>query len=306
MDKVSVIGAGQVGSTTALMIAQKEFADVTLIDIVQGLAKGKALDIAEAAPIGGYDSRVFGTEEISEIEGSKVVVVTAGLTRSPGMSRQDLLEKNATIVEGIIKDIARYAPLSIIVMVTNPLDLMTYLALKVSGFPWHRVVGQAGVLDAARFRCFVAAELGVSVEDVSAMVLGGHGDSMVPLPRYTTVSGIPIPELLPSDTINRLVERTRRGGGEMVNLLGTSALYAPGASVALMVEAIARDKKRILPCSVCLHGQYGVEGVCMGVPVKLGATGVEEVIELELTGEELEAFQDSARICREQIDLLKI
>jgi len=305
MNKVSIIGAGQVGAAAALFIAQKQIASLLLVDVVPGLARGKALDLSQAAPVAGYGVRIAGTERLSEIEGSRIVVVTAGAARRPGMSRLDLLEKNASIVKGIAEDIAKYAPSAVVIMVTNPLDLITYLAWRISGFPPHRVLGQAGILDGARFSYFVAQELGCSPEDVSAMVLGGHGDTMVPLPRYTCVSGVPITELLPPEKIAQLVERTRRGGAEIVGLLRTgSASFAPGAAVAQMVEAILEDKKRILPCSAYFQGEYGVEDVYMGVPVRLGARGVEEILELKLAPEELKALRASAELYKQGIERL--
>jgi malate dehydrogenase len=305
MNKVSIIGAGQVGAATTLFIARRQIADILLVDIVPGLARGKALDLSQAAPVEGYGTRIAGTDNISEIEGSTIVVVTAGVTRRSGMSRLDLLEKNASIVKGIAQDIAKYVPSAIIIMVTNPLDLLTYLVWKISGFSRQRVLGQAGILDTARFRYFVAQELGVSCQDVSAMVLGGHGDTMVPLPRYTCVSGVPITELLSAEIIAELTERTRRGGAEIVGLLKTgSASFAPGAAAAQMVEAILGDKKRILPCSAYLQGEYGIEDLYMGVPVKLGAQGVEEVLKLKLTPEELKTLRASAEVYRQGIEQL--
>ena len=302
MKKVSVIGAGNVGATTALLIAERELADVVLVDIVEGVPQGKGLDIAEAAPINGFDAKVKGTNGYPEVSGSDVVVVTAGLPRKPGMSRLDLLQRNAAIVGEVSSNIARYAPTSIVIMVTNPVDVMTYHAWKITGFPHNRVVGQAGVLDSARFAAFVSFELGISVEDISAMVLGGHGDEMVPLPRYTAVSGIPITELLAAETIDRLIERTRKGGSEIVGLLKTgSAFYAPAAAVTQMVEAILKDKRRILPCSAYLKGEYGIDDVYIGVPVKLGINGVEEIVELKLTEPELISLQDSAKVYKKGI-----
>lgn len=306
MKKVSIIGSGNVGATTALFIAERELADVVLVDIVEGVPQGKGLDMAEAAPINRFDAEVKGTNSYSEIGGSDIVVVTAGLPRKPGMSRLDLLKKNADIIGEVAGNIAKYAPDSMVIMVTNPVDVMTYHAWKVTGFPQNRVMGQAGVLDSARFAAFIAMELDVSVEDISAMVLGGHGDEMVPLPRYTTVSGIPITELLSDETIDRLIERTRKGGSEIVGLLKTgSAFYAPAAAVTRMVEAVMKDKKRIVPCSAYLTGEYGVDEVYVGVPVKLGANGVEEIIELKLTQEELDSFQNSANVYKEGIASLK-
>lgn len=305
MKKISIIGAGSVGATAAFIIANKELSDVVMVDIIPDMPQGKGLDMAEASPVQRYDSQITGTNDYADIADSDVVIVTSGLPRKPGMSREDLLQKNAEIVGSVTEQIAKYAPNAIIILVTNPLDIMTYHAWKVSGFPANRVMGQAGILDSARFRYFIAEALNVSIEDISAMVLGGHGDTMVPLPRYTTVAGIPIIELMSEETISQLSERTRNGGGEIVNLLKTgSAFYAPGAAVAQMVEAIIKDKKRILPCSAYLTGQYGIKDIYIGVPVKLGADGVEEIIELWLTDSELEALQKSANIYREGISSL--
>jgi malate dehydrogenase len=305
MKKISIIGAGNVGATAAFIIANKELSDVVMVDIIPDMPQGKGLDMAEASPIQQYDSQIIGTNDYTDIADSDIVIVTSGLPRKPGMSREDLLQKNAEIVGGVTEQIVKYAPNSVIILVTNPLDIMTYHAWKVSGFPANRVVGQAGILDSARFRYFIAEALNVSIEDISAMVLGGHGDTMLPLPRYTTVAGIPITELMSEETISQLSERTRNGGGEIVNLLKTgSAFYAPGAAVAQMAEAIIKDKKRILPCSAYLTGQYGINDVYIGVPVKLGADGVEEIIELRLTDSELAALQKSANIYREGISLL--
>ncbi|MEK7398412.1 MAG: malate dehydrogenase, partial [Candidatus Poribacteria bacterium] len=297
MKKVSVIGSGNVGASTALLIAQRELADVVLVDIVEGIPQGKGLDMLESAPVDGFDSKVFGTNDYSEIRGSDIIVVTAGFPRKPGMSRLDLQKQNADIIGGISQKIADYAPASVIIMVTNPVDIMTYHAWKVTGFPKNRVMGQAGVLDSARFATFIAMELDVSMENISAMVLGGHGDEMVPLPRYTTVSGIPITELMSEDVIKKLIERTQNGGAEIVQLLKTgSAFYAPAASITQMVEAIIKNKKRILPCSVYLKGEYGISDVFVGVPVKLGINGVEEIIELKLTEAELTMLRNSAEV----------
>ncbi|MEE8323997.1 MAG: malate dehydrogenase [Candidatus Bathyarchaeia archaeon] len=305
MNKVSIIGAGNVGASTARLIAQKELADVVLVDIVEGLPQGKALDILESGPIEGFDSKIIGTNSYQEIKNSKVTVITAGLPRKPGMSRLDLLEKNHRIVKSIIQNIVETAPETIIVMVTNPLDVMTYVAFKESGFKSSHVLGQAGVLDSSRFRSFIAMELGVSVEDVQSMVLGGHGDSMVPLPRYTTVSGIPVTELLSSDVIERLINRTRKAGAEIIAHLKTSsAYYSPAAAIGQIVESILKDKKRIVPASSYLNGEYGLKNVYVGVPVKLGSQGVEEIIELELTEDELKALQRSAAIYVEAIKTL--
>ena len=293
--KISVIGAGNVGATTALMLAQHQLGDVVLLDIIEGMPEGKALDMAEAGPVARFESHVRGTEKYEDIAGSEIVVMTAGLPRKPGMTRMDLLTKNAEIVTSATREIVKHAPESIIVMVTNPLDVMAYVAFKTSGFPKQRVVGMAGVLDSTRFREFIAAELNVSVEDTHTMVLGGHGDSMVPLPRYTTVAGIPITQLLPSETIKKLVDRTRKGGTEIVNLLKTgSAYYAPAASIAVMVEAIVHNKKRVLPASAYLEGEFGFKDVFAGVPVILGRNGVEKIVEIELSDQEKEALSKSA------------
>ncbi|MFC1582627.1 malate dehydrogenase [Planctomycetota bacterium] len=302
MSKVSVIGAGNVGATAAFLAAQKELGDVALVDVVDGLSEGKALDQWEAAPVERFDSLVTGGNDYSLIKDSDVVIVTAGLARKPGMDRLDLLKKNAAIISEVSANIKANAPEAIIVMVTNPLDVMTYLAWQTSGFPCERVVGQAGVLDSARFKAFIAMELEVSVADIQTMVLGGHGDSMVPLIRYTSVSGIPLSELMSQEAIDALVERTRKGGAEIVGLLKTgSAFYAPGASAVAMAESIIRDKKRILPCSCYLTGQYGIDNLYIGVPCKLGSSGVEQIIELELEDSELEALQASAAIYNDNI-----
>ncbi|MBU0568067.1 malate dehydrogenase [bacterium] len=301
--KVSVIGAGNVGATCAFLVAQKDLADVVLVDILEGVPQGKALDMAQASSLEGFNSKVVGTNDYSRIKDSDVVVITAGLARKPGMSREDLLLKNAQIIKEVSLKIAEYAPNPIILMVSNPLDVMTYLAYHVSGFPAHRVLGQAGVLDSARFRYFVAEELGISIKDVSAMVLGGHGDSMVPLPRYTTVSGVSILELLPMEKIERIIERTRNGGSEIVSLLKTgSAFYSPASSACFMTEAILKDHKQILPASAYLDGQYGIKDLYIGVPVKLGRNGVEEIVELPLKDEELSLLQSSAKIYKEALN----
>lgn len=306
MNKVSIIGSGNVGTSTALYLAEKKIADVCLIDVVEGLSEGKALDAEESAPIRKYDIELRGTTNFSELAGSDVVVVTAGIARKPGMSRADLLNTNANIIKSVSEKIAQYTPNSILVMVTNPLDVMSYVALKTTGFALKRVVGMAGILDATRFRYFVAQKLGVAVGDTTAMVLGGHGDSMVPLPRYSTVGGIPITAILSKDEIDKIIERTRKGGAEIVGYLKTgSAYYAPAASVAEMVECIIRDKKRILPCSAYLRGEYGIEGIFVGVPVVLGKNGVDQIIELELIPEEKEALHVSAAAVKEVIEKLE-
>jgi len=293
--KVAVIGAGNVGATAAQRIAERELGDVTLIDIVEGLPQGKALDLWESGPVMGHDSRLTGSNDFAAMQGSDVVVVTAGLARKPGMTRSDLLGKNAEIVRGIAESIRKHAPDAVVVTVTNPLDPMTWLTWKVTGFPHQRVVGMAGILDSARFRTFIADELKVSVREVEAMVLGGHGDTMVPLVRYATVNGVPIPDLLPAATVERLVQRTRDGGAEVVALLKTgSAYYAPAASVLVMVESILRDQKRLVPCCALVQGAYGLSDVYLGVPVVLGRGGVERVVELKLSADELKALKGSA------------
>ncbi|HLB12821.1 MAG TPA: malate dehydrogenase [Dehalococcoidia bacterium] len=305
--KITVIGAGNVGATTAQRIAEKGYADVLLVDIVEGLPQGKALDLRQAGPILGYDSAVVGTNGYDETAGSKIVVITSGVPRKPGMSRDDLVHTNMNIVKSVTEQIVRYSPDCIIVTVTNPLDAMTQLAFKVSGFPRERVMGMAGVLDTARFRSFLAVELGVSVGDVSAYVLGGHGDTMVPLTRLTTVGGVPVAQLLPMERLEAIVQRTRKGGEEIVSFLKTgSAFYAPSAAVAQMVDAIVYDKKQILPCSVYLEGEYGISGLFVGVPVKLGARGVEEVVQIELTTEERAALHRSADAVRELVQIMKL
>ena len=295
------------GATTAQRIAEKGYADVLLVDIVEGLPQGKALDMRQAGPILGYDSAVVGTNGYDETAGSKIVVITSGVPRKPGMSRDDLVHTNMNIVKSVTEQIVRYSPDCIIVTVTNPLDAMTQLAFKVSGFPRERVMGMAGVLDTARFRSFLAVELGVSVGDVSAYVLGGHGDTMVPLTRLTTVGGVPVAQLLPMERLEAIVQRTRKGGEEIVSFLKTgSAFYAPSAAVAQMVDAIVYDKKQILPCSVYLEGEYGISGLFVGVPVKLGARGVEEVVQIELTTEERAALHRSADAVRELVQIMKL
>lgn len=294
--KITVVGAGQVGTTVAQLIAYKNLADVVLIDIIEGVPQGKALDLQESGPLQVFDSLITGTNDYKDTAGSDIVVITAGLPRKPGQDRSDLLKTNAKIVKQVTEQIMQYSKNPIIIVVSNPLDAMVYLAKKVSGLPRERVMGMAGVLDASRFRTFVALELNCSMVDVDAMVLGGHGDSMVPMPRYTTVSGISITGLMKPDQIERLVDRTRKGGAEIVGLLKNgSAFLAPGASVVKMVEAILQDKKRILPCTVFLRGEYGWKDIFFGVPVELGFNGINKVIELELTPEEKEMLDTSAR-----------
>ena len=304
--KITIVGAGNVGATTAHWAAARELGDIVLIDIIEGVPQGKALDLYEASPVEGFDCRVTGTNDYEDTRDSDVVVITAGVARKPGMSRDDLITTNAGIVGSVTKEITARSPGCVLIVVSNPLDVMVTKAHMQCGFPRERIMGMAGVLDSARFRSFISMELGVSVEDITATVLGGHGDSMVPLPRYSAVSGIPITALMEPDRIEALVQRTRDGGAEIVNYLKTgSAFYAPGAAVAQMVEAILKDKKRILPCAALLEGEYGQEGIFMGVPVKLGAGGMEEVVELELTPEEKAAFDESADHVRELIKTLE-
>jgi len=301
-NKVTVIGAGNVGATTAQRIAEAGLADVVLVDIVEGLPQGKGLDLAEAAPVVGHDARIVGTNDYDATAGSDVIVVTSGLARQPGMSRDDLLARNAGIVRAVVEASAPKSPDAVLIVVTNPLDAMCHVAMQASGFPRERVLGMAGVLDSARFRTFIAEELGVSVADTHAFVLGGHGDTMVPLPRYSTVAGIPITDLLPEDRIAALVDRTANGGAEVVALLKTgSAFYAPAASVFEMVDAILRDRRRVLPCAVLLQGEYGTNGLFVGVPVVLGAGGMQRVIEITLTADERAAFERSAAAVEELV-----
>jgi malate dehydrogenase len=305
--KVTVVGAGNVGATTAQYIVERGLADVVLTDVVDGLPQGKALDLLQAGPVHGYDCRITGANDYEPTAGSDIIVITAGLARKPGMSRDDLLMKNAEIVGGVVTETARRSPTAILIVVTNPLDAMAQLALRRSGFPTQRVIGMAGVLDSARFRTFIAQELDVSVENVTAFVLGGHGDTMVPLPRYSTVAGIPITELLPKDRLEALVTRTANGGAEIVGLLKTgSAYYAPAASVVEMVEAILKDKKKVLPCTAYLEGEYGVKGLFVGVPAKLGRRGIEQILQITLSPDEAAALGRSAAAVRELTDKLGI
>jgi len=305
--KVTVVGAGMVGGTTAHRLADMELCDVVLIDIIEGLPQGKGLDLAESAPVVGYDSRVTGTNDYKDTANSDIVVITAGIARKPGMSRDDLLKTNHNIVKETTEKVVKYSPNSILIVVSNPLDAMTQTAYKVSGFSKNRVIGMAGVLDSARMRTFIAQELDVSVENVTAFVLGGHGDTMVPLPRYSTVAGIPLPDLLPKEKIDAIVKRTAQGGAEIVALLKTgSAFYAPAASIAEMVEAILKDKKKILPCAVYLEGEYGIRGLFVGVPAKLGARGIEQIIEIKLTPEENAALQKSAAAVKELVEIIGV
>ncbi len=303
--KVAVIGAGNVGASTAQRIVEGGLADVVLVDIVEGLPQGKALDLAEAAPVVGHGARIIGTNDYAETAGSDVIVVTSGLARQPGMSRDDLLARNAGIVRTVVEQSASRSPDAVIIVVTNPLDAMCHVALRASGFPANRVIGMAGVLDTARFRTFIAMELGVSVTSTAALVLGGHGDTMVPLPRRATAGGVPITELMTAEQIDRLVTRTRNGGGEIVSLLKTgSAYYAPAAAIYRMVEAVLQDRQEILPCAAYLEGQYGIEGLFVGVPVKLGRHGVEQVVEISLADDEKAALEASAGAVRELVRVL--
>ncbi len=304
-NKVTVIGAGNVGATTAQRIAEAGLADVVLVDIVEGMPQGKALDLAEAAPVVGHDARVIGSNDYADTAGSDIIVVTSGIARKPGMSRDELLATNAGIVSSVVKGSTEVSPDAILIIVTNPLDAMCHVAMRASGFPRERVIGMAGVLDSARFRTFIAMELGVSVEDVHAFVLGGHGDTMVPLSRYSTVAGVPITELLPADRVAALEQRTAKGGAEIVSLLKTgSAYYAPAASTFEMVDSILRDRKRVLPCAVQLKGEFGVDGLFVGVPVVLGRDGLDRVFEITLTAEEQTAFDKSAAAVQELVDSL--
>jgi malate dehydrogenase len=295
MSKITVVGAGNVGASAALYLAEAELGDVVMVDIAEGVAKGKGLDLVEAGPVHGYDSFVEGSGDMKAVAGSDVVIVTAGFPRKPGMSRLDLLKANADVIRGVAEAIRAHAPKAFVIMVTNPLDVMTYLTFRITGFPRERVMGMAGVLDSARFRAFLAMEIGVSVEDIQAMVLGGHGDTMVPLTRFTTVSGIPVEHFVRKERLAEIVQRTRDGGAEIVKLLQTgSAFYAPASAAVQMAESILRDKKRLLPAAACLNGEYGMNDLCLGVPVILGSRGVERVVELPLTPEEKAALAKSA------------
>ncbi len=304
--KVSIIGAGHVGEVTAQRIVEKELADVVLLDIIEGMPIGKGLDILESSPVMKFDTKIIGTNNYEDTANSDIVVITAGVPRKPGMSREELVGTNFGIVKKVTEEVVKYSPDCIIIMVTNPLDAMAYTAYKVSGFPKERVIGMAGILDTSRFRTFIAMELNVSVENIQAFVLGGHGDSMVPLARYSTVAGIPITELIPKERLDAIIERTRKGGGEIVSYLKTgSAYYAPAAAVMEMVEAILKDKNKIVPCAAYLEGEYGLSGIYFGVPVKLGFGGIKEIIEIKLTEEEKEALNKSAEAVRKVIDSLK-
>ena len=305
--KVSVVGSGNVGATAAHWIASKELADVVLIDILEGIPQGKALDLLQAMPIEKRDSQILGTNNYKDTAGSDIVVITAGIPRKPGMSRDDLLNTNYNIMKSVVTEAIKYSPGCILIIVSNPLDAMAQTAYKLSGFPRNRVIGMAGVLDSARFRTFIADELKVSVENVTAFVLGGHGDTMVPLPRYSTVAGIPITELMSAERLAALVQRTRDGGAEIVKYLKTgSAYYAPSAAATEMVEAILKDKKKILPCAAYLDGEYGIKGLYVGVPVKLGAKGIEQIIEIKLTPEEQAALNKSADAVKELVGVIGV
>jgi malate dehydrogenase len=304
--KISIIGSGFVGSTTAHWLATKHLGDIVLLDIVEGIPQGKGLDLMESGPIEGFDSRIIGTNDYADTAGSDVVVITSGAPRKPGMSREDLIKINTDITRACVENAAKHSPNTMFILVNNPLDAMAYVAKETSGFPKGRVFGQAGVLDSARYRTFIAMETGVSVEDVQAMLLGGHGDEMVPLPRFSTIAGIPVSEFIPPDRLEAIVNRARKGGGEIVNLLKTgSAYYAPAAATAQMVESVLLDKKRVLPCSAYLEGEYGQNGIYFGVPVVLGSEGVERIIELPLNDEEKALVQKSATAVQNTIETLK-
>jgi malate dehydrogenase len=305
--KITVVGAGFVGSTLAQRLTERDYADVVMFDIIPNMPQGKALDMLQAGPVLGYDSLITGTNDYADTANSDIVVITSGFPRKPGMSRDDLVKKNQEIISQVTQEVVRYSPDCIIIMVTNPLDAMAQLAYHISGFPRDRIIGQAGVLDTARFRTFIAQELNVSVRDVQAYVLGGHGDTMVPLSRMCTVAGVPISQLIPAKRIEQIVQRTRDGGAEIVKLLGTgSAYFAPSASVLQMVDSIVLDKNMIMPCAVYLQGEYGIQGLFVGVPVKLGANGVEQIIEIELTQNEQSQLQKSAQAVKELIDVMGI
>jgi len=306
-NKITVVGAGNVGASCAQRLAERGYADIVLVDIIEGMPQGKALDMLESGPVVGFNSNVIGTNGYEETAGSDIAIITSGVPRKPGMSRDDLVLTNMKIVKGVTEELVKHSPNCIIIVVANPLDAMAQLAFKVSKFPRNRVMGMSGILDTARFRTFLAQELDVSVEDVAAYVLGGHGDTMVPLTRMATVGGVPVSEVLPQETISRIVERTIKGGGEIVSLLKTgSAFYAPSAGVAQMVDAIVLDRKQILPCAAYLEGEYGIDGVFVGVPAKLGKNGIEQIIEIKLTPEEDAALKKSADAVRELIKIMKI
>lgn len=305
--KITIVGAGNVGAHAAVWAGIKELGDIVLIDVVEGVPQGKGLDLMQASPIEGFDSNVLGTNDYKDTANSDVVIITAGIARKPGMSRSDLINTNTGIVKGVAEQVVKYSPNAIILVVTNPLDVMVYVAWKASGFPKNRVIGLSGALDAARLKAFIAMELKVSVEDVHAMVIGGHADEMVPLPRYCSVAGIPLPQLLKKERIDAVMERTKKAGGEIVGLLKTgSAFYAPSSAVIEMAEAIIRDKKRIIPSAAWCEGKYGVNGIFVGVPVKIGSKGVEDIIEIELNKEEKAQFDNSVAAIRKLIEEIKI
>ncbi|MDH3570254.1 MAG: malate dehydrogenase [Gemmatimonadota bacterium] len=308
MNKITVVGAGHVGATTAQRLAEKELArEIVLVDILEGIPQGKALDQWQSGPVEGFDTRIIGANDYGPAKGSDIFVVTAGIPRKPGMSRDDLVKTNAGIVQSVAAEIKKVAPKAMIIVVSNPLDVMCYVAKKVTGFPRERVMGMAGILDTARFRTFLAQAIGVSVDDIQAMVLGGHGDSMVPLISYTTVSGIPITQFIKQSALDPIVERTRKGGGEIVSLLKTgSAYYAPSSGAVQMVEAIVKDKKRLLPCAAWLEGEFGMKDVFVGVPCLLGAGGVERIVEIELSAEEKAALVKSADAVRETMSVVEL
>jgi malate dehydrogenase len=305
--KVTVVGSGNVGAEVAQRLVDRQMADVVLIDILEGVPQGKALDMLESGPIEGYDVKIRGTNDYADTANSDLVVITAGFARKPGMSRDDLLKMNYGVVKGVTEKIAKYSPEAILIVVTNPLDAMVQTAFKVSGFPKNRVIGMAGVLDTARYRTFIAEALNVSVLDVHGFVLGGHGDTMVPVPRYTSVAGIPVEDLMPREQLEAIIKRTRNGGAEVVNLLKTgSAFYAPSSAVLEMVDSIFADRKKILPCTVYLEGEYGIHGVFVGVLVKLGVRGIEQIVEIKLTPEEHAALQRSAAAVKELVDIIGV
>jgi len=304
MSKVTVVGAGNVGATVANVLAHQDFLDeIVLIDIKGDIAKGKALDTWQQAPIDGYSTNLRGTENYADTAGSDIVIITAGLPRKPGMSRDDLISTNAGIVTTVTKSILEYSPEAILIIVSNPLDVMTYAAHKASGLPSSKVIGMAGILDTARYRAFIAEELNISPKEIQAILMGGHGDSMVPLPRYTTVAGIPVTEMISEDKLQAIVDRTKKGGGELVNLMGTSAWYAPGAAAAQMVSSILKNERRVVPCCIKLEGQYGIDGIYVGVPVVLGKNGVEQIIELKLNADETALLNTSRDAVREVMDV---
>ena len=304
--KITVIGAGHVGEVTAFKIAERELGDVVLLDVIEDMPIGKGLDIREGGPVGNYDSAIIGTNSYKDTANSEIVVITAGKPRTPGMSRDELVDSNFKIVKPVTEEVVKHSPKAMLLVVSNPLDAMAYTAFKVSKFPKNRVFGMAGILDTTRFRAFIAMELNVSVECIQALVLGGHGDTMVPIARYTTVSGIPVSHFIPQDRLDAIIDRTRKGGGEIVKYLKTgSAYYAPSLAIAEMVESIIRDKKKILPCAAYLQGEYGIKDLYFGVPIKLGANGVEEIIEIDLTDEEKEMIKSSEAAVRAVTDLLK-